>query len=1730
MLRSGLGVFLALAVGATSVVMLGCGAAVDGAPVAPAPSAATPKTIQDPAGPCSGANPACRVSDVDFDQNDQDSGAIDHYGDGVIYNASSDGIQVNALAAQLQSDTDNDGVPNIADECPGDPTGWALNDNGECTDEGVYVELSGTPDEPEASKDAFKRILFDFFKTDVYVLAEASSDSFLAAGGMLGDVLTRGTVSAGSDADLANRLATCQSRDLNNTGVVGAAHCILPGSWFGVGQFTDYNINRDNQLYFHMLDMTDDVTDVRRAADKMAEEKYAESANGATQALWAMATGTGLGNYLPNRGVCPSYTDGAREGWPCFRPDSVKVAVLLHFAPFHNGPSGAQWTDSTGTVHNIGTFPYDGGSLDSARAQPANMVPVQTWPQLLYNDGPRTLSSPRPDGGTGIFDIGDLTRSVAYNTNTLWNRSTVNPAGRFRGAAIVDHDGVIGDCAVTGSIHQYCGDWWSQTFTFCQQINGSWISYNTLAQAARGNSWFHFHVPASLDVLIHTHGSDRDMALGTFFEGAVGSWNPGPMQLECNDYGGYHGAIQIANGSGYTETSALSDATAAIHRTFAPGGYYAVVSSIGVGGKWPMGGPAGRGGDVGDGNIRLTFDTGSGYERTHAAGISWNDTIATLTNRGIKVIDIPLTLNGACPSTPGWIASWIPTSWTQSLDQLLKLIYFPGTSVGGVLASMTGAVDVGGNPASYATCAGAAATQTNVLRALRDITYNTPFDLYVVPSRDQSEGTFPDFDDRNLIARIPASASVADAMTGAGGAKWNITPTDCGTCGSLDGGNNMCRQCLTGANPEWKIHFANSGSAYDPVSNPNGTALQVDGSPMVRKLWLDLYADSSPGQSGGKVFVKRIPVRVLLGRKADAPAGTFTLLYDTARDPDPNDPNVGPICTTPPERPRWMNLDYDAKIPIGTQLQFEFKTANAAPDMADPSKVTTVTVPVQTTGNFDGTGSIDVNALFPADAKQRPVLQIQAKLVKAPLEVVAALTPPRPGRLIGVGPNGWTTQVTRGNTVTRYGIPKIEFNAPPTFRPYPGLSTPNNFSLYATADLIVRKAGTYQFAILSDDGARLTIDGTVRFNTSSWSPDRHKVSVYLSEGRHSIELNHNQGSGGYNIRLEVGDPTKDNNIYTDADWRPLDPIDRIMPGVTEAGFTVKVVNQAVNSFAAAEAALASHAGVTETGVDLINYNDGGQGWFWPIPNATNQWYWLHGVDRPFPGDPDGIGGNTGGFNPVTLVTAQLRVPTAGTYRFGSWADDAKRLRIDGQRVFSNTSWDVAAEGDVYLTQGVHDLELLSYDSGGGGGLEFFMIHVDPYGHGDKDGYASGARWQLVTRVTPEPDPTMPGISDEGFTATTVHWNGVWNLNDANWALTHGAGVTETNLDTINFEDSYDNYSFGEFPDTRTYPGDPDGTAWSNYAFSPVTKVTGQLVVPAAGTYRFGVLADDQAQVKINGQVVIGVQWPYLTRYEGSITFAAPGTYPLEVISYDGNKGAGLELTMQARDGSWHLLSWAAGSTMLFLDTGNFVRVHPATHDVIPGSLTDVGSYFPGMDPYKTLIRGAWRYRGKIYFFLKGTATTPPRIARVDWALKTLDSGYPKTFASEFPALAAYQGQIRSFALAPNKAIYVHLSDGRYLAFDPEPPNNLTSSTYPAPISDANWPGLQPFVPEIGAASEWAYGVDVWLRNGDAIRYDWPPSATSPWPAVHPTAGLQEIATVVPTLRKMHFEFYCQEVE
>ena len=123
-----------------------------------------------------------------------------------------------------------------------------------------------------------------------------------------------------------------------------------------------------------------------------------------------------------------------------------------------------------------------------------------------------------------------------------------------------------------------------------------------------------------------------------------------------------------------------------------------------------------------------------------------------------------------------------------------------------------------------------------------------------------------------------------------------------------------------------------------------------------------------------------------------------------------------------------------------------------------------------------------------------------------------------------------------------------------------------------------------------------------------------------------------------------------------------------------------MVNQTVTSLSAADAALANNTGFTTNDLGSINFADG---------NSNG----LFGADQVYPGDPDNTVNETIAYSPVTKVTAKLRVPVAGTYRFGVWADDGVRLKIDGSVVISQTACCQTYAGDYFLAEGTHDLEL-----------------------------------------------------------------------------------------------------------------------------------------------------------------------------------------------------------------------------------------------------------------------------------------------------------------------------------------------------------------------------------------------------------------------------------------------------
>ncbi len=150
---------------------------------------------------------------------------------------------------------------------------------------------------------------------------------------------------------------------------------------------------------------------------------------------------------------------------------------------------------------------------------------------------------------------------------------------------------------------------------------------------------------------------------------------------------------------------------------------------------------------------------------------------------------------------------------------------------------------------------------------------------------------------------------------------------------------------------------------------------------------------------------------------------------------------------------------------------------------------------------------------------------------------------------------------------------------------------------------------------------------------------------------------------------------------------------------TADGFQVRQVRSdgsQVNSVAAAEALLAlspgdaGHAEEAAEARSVINYNDGGG-----IGN--------YGGVNPFP-----LGGGLNDF--AVLATAVLEAPEEETWTFGVNIDDGARLRIGGEDVIVQDRLGGTANflGTTTLSAGLHDLELLFFEQGGGANLELFF--------------------------------------------------------------------------------------------------------------------------------------------------------------------------------------------------------------------------------------------------------------------------------------------------------------------------------------------------------------------------------------------------------------------------------------
>lgn len=149
--------------------------------------------------------------------------------------------------------------------------------------------------------------------------------------------------------------------------------------------------------YQNRQDITPEISLVQAALGRLAAGGGGDGPESHTEALFQTATGEG-GSWVGRGGAsftlptrsCPAIPDEfvPRRGYPCFRPYSVPIIVLVTDVPFHNGPGGQHaymgispaphsFNDTTLALNTIGAR-YIGVHVNGNGREPSEALATMT--------------------------------------------------------------------------------------------------------------------------------------------------------------------------------------------------------------------------------------------------------------------------------------------------------------------------------------------------------------------------------------------------------------------------------------------------------------------------------------------------------------------------------------------------------------------------------------------------------------------------------------------------------------------------------------------------------------------------------------------------------------------------------------------------------------------------------------------------------------------------------------------------------------------------------------------------------------------------------------------------------------------------------------------------------------------------------------------------------------------------------------------------------------------------------------------------------------------------------------------------------------------------------------------------------------------------------------------------------------------------------------------------------
>ncbi len=329
----------------------------------------------------------------------------------------------------------------------------------------------------------------------------------------------------------------------------------------------------------------------------------------------------------------------------------------------------------------------------------------------------------------------------------------------------------------------------------------------------------------------------------------------------------------------------------------------------------------------------------------------------------------------------------------------------------------------------------------------------------------------------------------------------------------------------------------------------------------------------------------------------------------------------------------------------------------------------------------------------------------------------------------------------------------------------------DSFVIEVTGKILIPAAGDYTFSVNSDDGFGLAFSGAgagtvnliavngdndntstlgtvnprLRRSSGRGSVDTFGTFNFSAPGLYDLKLVNWEGAGGANLEF-YGAPGAHASFAATNTWRLVGDTDNggLAAFHPEPNVTTATVNITVNGINTAPAATPDTYKTNEDTVLSIPGAPSVPGMNVAVYRGTNAGIGSIDAARAgspshtgtvltadFPGDNSGINGGQGHFNNPNavpggagenygvLLTGILKVDVAGVYTFGTYSDDASRIRIDLNQdgtVALNGTEDVvtlpgccadAFSAGVNLAVGEYAFEAMYTEGGGGDYGEFF---------------------------------------------------------------------------------------------------------------------------------------------------------------------------------------------------------------------------------------------------------------------------------------------------------------------------------------------------------------------------------------------------------------------------------------